>query len=190
MRKRLILLLTILITFMGSSAQQTTSTQRLKFMGKSMDCSVSEMATHLRTKGCKIKDKKEGFIFMRGTFQGYRDCIFALREDYKILGICSVVIPRDNLNKLCSVYNDIVYQFRQKYGVPQTSKSGFKENPYLNYERLNLVNGKCLDYNIFFIEEGAISVRYISNGLNGSVLIIYEDNIAKDKIEKIQQDEL
>jgi len=54
MKKRLILLLTVFITFISSFAQQATSTQRLKFMGKSMDCSMLEMATHLQTKGCKI----------------------------------------------------------------------------------------------------------------------------------------
>lgn len=93
MKKRLILLLTIFITFMGSFAQQTTSTQRLKFMGKSMDCSALEMATYLQTKGCRIEAKLGGSIFMTGTFQGYLNCGFCVEEEYNILKSCSIVYP-------------------------------------------------------------------------------------------------
>lgn len=192
MKKRLILLLTIFITFMGSFAQQqTTSTQRLKFMGKSMDCSVSEMATHLQTKGCKIKGKLEGSIFMTGTFQGYPDCLFILGEQYSILSICGVFLTDSydmSWAKLESDYNRIVEKFIQKYGVPQISKSEFDENPYSDYEKLRFVkDGKCMYYSIFLIEGGTIEVSISSEK---RVMIRYIDSIAKDKIDKIQQDEL
>ena len=190
MKKRLILLLAIFITFMGSFAQQATSTQRLKFMGKSMNCSMSEMATHLQTKGCKMIDKREGRIGMTGTFQGYRDCIFVLSEDYNILNSCAVFLPDsyDNWTELESDYNRIVEKFTQKYGVPQISKSGFEGYSYSDYEKLDFVeNDKCNYRSIFFIEGGIISVLIHSNK---TVWIMYLDKIAIDKINKIQQDEL
>ena len=185
MKKRLILLLTIFITIIGSSAQQATSTQRLKFMGKSMDCSVSEMAAHLKTKGCKIKAKEEGLIIMSGTFQGYKDCIFVLSEDYNILKSCTILLPDiyDNWTT-ASDYNRLVKKFTQKYGVPQISKSEFDENPYSDYEKLRF--GRCLHRSVFFIEGSTIDVSISSK----RVMIRYLDKIAIDKIEKIQQDEL
>lgn len=192
MKKRLILLLTIFITFMGSFAQQATSTQRLKFMGKSMDCSMSKMASYLlQTKGCKLEAKGKDFIFMKGTFQGYKNCDFVLREDYNILSFCRVVLPSSydiSWAKLESDYNDIVYRFTQKYGVPPISKSEFEEHPVSDYEKLKFVkDGKCKYGCIFFIEGGTITVRI---GSSLSVFITYEDIIAKDKVEKLQQDEL
>lgn len=191
MKKRLILLLTVFITFMGSFAQQTTSTQRLKFMGKSMDCSMLEMATYLQTKGYKIKKDEKGFIYMSGTFQGYLGCDFVLREDYNILSFCRIVLPGSyNMSwaKLESDYDDIVYRFTQKYGVPLISKSEFEGYPYNDYEKLKFVrDGKCNYYCVFFIEGGYISVSIDSIE---RVFITYKDSISESKIEKIQQDEL
>ena len=146
-----------------------------------MDCSMLEMATHLKTKGCKIKDKKEGFIFMKGTFQGYRNCAFNLVEKYNILSYCSVVIQCEDAR----VYNDIVKRLTQKYGVP--SESG---NPSSSCYRFTEIGGKCNHYNIFFIKGGTIKVVLASAGLSRNVWIVYEDSISKDKIEKLQQDEL
>lgn len=203
MKKGLILLITIFITFVGSFAQQKQSTtenktqptqsssKRLKFMGKSMNCSMSAMATHLQTKGYKIEAKLEGSIFMTGTFQGYRNCDFVLREDYNILSFCRVILPGSydmSWTKLESDYNDIVYRYTQKYGVPQISKSDFTGNPYSDYEKLDFVeNDKCNYYCIFFIEGGSIIVSIESSK---RVWITYKDDIATDKIKKIQQDEL
>lgn len=181
MRKRLILLLTIFIT---SFAQQATSAQRLKFMGKSMDCSMSEMATHLQTKGCKIVEKKKDFIFMEGTFQGYKNCHFNLVEDYNILEYCSVVFSCYYMAS-ANVYSDIVKRLTQKYGVP--SESGNSSSSYCS----EFTGGKCSDFNSFFIEGGAIKVIRVTECFGGDrVWIIYEDSIAKDKIEKIKQEEL
>lgn len=189
MKKRLILLLTIFITFMGSFAQQATSTQRLKFMGKSMDCSMSEMATHLKTKGCNNEYKKENVIFMIGTFLGYSNCAFVLREDYGILNFCRVILPNNtSWAKLESDYNNVVYSYTKKYGVPQISKSEFEERQYSDYTKLSSVmTGNCRYYSIFFIEGGTITVSIESSK---TVWITYEDYIAIDKIDKIQQDEL
>ena len=192
MKKRLILLLTIFITFMGSFAQQATSTQRLKFMGKSMDCSISEMATHLQTKGCKIEGKKEGIIYMKGTFSGIRNCDFVLREDYGILNFCRIILPVNyhmSWTNLESDYNRIVEKFTQKYGGFFTlSSSDFEGNPYSDYEKLNFVeDGKCNYYSVFFAGGGTITVSIESVK---RIFITYEDFISRDKIEKIQQDEL
>lgn len=194
MKKRLILLLTIFITFMGSFAQQATSTQRLKFMGKSMDCSMSEMATYLQTKGCKIKVKEEDLILMTGTFQGYLDCEFVLGEVYNMLKCCIILLPSSygkSWTELESDYNRIVDKFTQKYGAPDVSISEFEGNPYSDYEKLNLVeNDKCNYHSIFFIEGGTISIGIKSFRSLNRVIILYSDNITRDRIEKIQQDEL
>ena len=193
MKKRLILLLTGFITFMSSFAQQATSTQRLKFMGKSMDCSMLKMATHLQTKGCKINKNnlEKNFIYMSGTFQGYLGCDFVLREDYNILSFCRIVLPGSydmSWAELESDYNDIVYRFTQKYGVPRISTSEFEEHPYSDYEKLKFVkDGKCNYYSVFFIEGGSISVHIDSIE---RIFITYEDSISKNKIKKLEQDEL
>jgi len=190
MKKRLILLLTVFITFVGSFAQQTTSSQRLKFMGKSMDCSMSEMATYLQTKGCKIKINEEDLISMTGTFQGYLDCEFVLAE-YNMLKCCIILLPSSygkSWTELESDYNRIVDKFTQKYGAPDISVSKFEGNPYSDYEKLNLVeNDKCYYRSIFLIEGGAVSIGIRSIGSLNRVTILYSDNITRDRIEKLQQ---
>jgi hypothetical protein len=194
MKKRLILLLTIFITFVGSFAQQATSTQRLKFMGKSMDCSMSEMATHLQTKGCKIEAKDKDLILMSGTFQGYLGCKFVLAEVYNMLRCCIIFLPSSydkSWTELESDYNEIVDKFTQKYGAPEVSISEFEGNPYSDYEKLKFVkDGKCNYRSIFFIEGGTISIGIGSFVSFNRVIILYSDGTTKDKIDKIQQDEL
>lgn len=193
MKKRLIWLLSIFYTFTGLFAQQIDSSQRLKFMGKSMNCSMSAMATHLQTKGYKIEDTKKDMILMKGTFQGYLNCYFVLRKEYNILSFCRIALLDDDFDKsweeLESAYNDIVYRYTQKYGAPQISESNFTGNLlYSNYEKLDLVkNDKCNYYCIFFIEGGTITI-YIDS--SQSIFITYKDGISTDKIEKMRQDEL
>lgn len=191
MKKRLIWLLSIFYTFTGLFAQQVDLSQRLKFMGKSMDCSMLEMAKYLKTKGCINEYSNKNAILMTGTFLGYLDCAFVLREDYGILNFCRVILPGSydmSWTKLESDYNDIIYRYTQKYGVPQISKSDFAGNPYSDYEKLDFVeNDKCNYYCVFFIDGGSIIVSIESSK---RVFITYEDSISTDKIEKMQQDEL
>lgn len=203
MKKGLILLITIFITFVGSFAQQNqsatekgtqsiqSSSKRMKFMGKSMNCSMSAMATHLQTKGYKTESKIEGGIFMTGTFQGYRNCDVILREDYNILSFCRVILPSSydvSWTKLESDYKDIVSRYTEKYGEPQISRFDFAENVYSDYDRLNLVEkDKCNYYCVFFIDGGSITINIDSSK---SVWITYRDDISTEKIKKILQDEL
>ena len=174
MKKRLILLLTISIIFINTFAQQS---QQLKFMGKSMDCSISEMVNHLSTKGCKIINKTDNSIIMTGTFLGFLDCNFYLLEDHHILWGCGIILPdyyNKSLVKFITDYRYIIFQYTQKYGSPQISKSDLEGE------------SNCR----FFTEKGTIDVTIKSNKSFYNISILYINNIAKNEILKIQQDEL
>jgi len=177
MKKRLILLLTIIIIFIDTFAQQVKSTQELKFMGKSMDCSMLEMATHLQTKECKIINKIDNSIIMTGTFLGFSDCEFYLLEDHHILWGCGIILPdyyNKSLIKIITDYRYIISQYTQKYGSPRISKSDLEGE------------SNCR----FFTEKGTIDVTIKSNESFYDISILYINNIAKNEILKIQQDEL
>ena len=83
MKKLTIIVFLVVVGIVSLSAQE-----RMKFMGKSMDCSPKEMQTFLQGKGLTYQTESENGVLLQGTFQGYLDCIFAIRQDYGIINFC------------------------------------------------------------------------------------------------------
>ena len=190
MKKLSIILFLIVVGISSISAQE-----RMKFMGKSMDCSLKEMQTHLQGRGLTYQTAFENGVVLQGTFQGYLDCNFVIRQNYGIISFCRVVLPQESYSvswsQLYADYQNIVSKIAAKYGKPVVEEY-FEDNPSYglsDYGKMSQVrDGKCHYSSAFLVGDYGLIIVSIND--SESVFIDYYDNANNKKIEDLQNDEL
>lgn len=191
MKKLSVVLFLIFTGIVSLSAQE-----RMKFMGKSMDCSPKEMQTHLQKKGLTYLTAVENGVILQGTFQGYLDCDFVIRQDYGIISFCRVVLPQKSVlvswSQLYADYQNIVSKIATKYGDPTVVKEDFEDNPSYglsDYNKMDQVRkGKCHYSSEFVVGDYGLIIVTIND--SERVFIDYYDTGNYKKIEDLQNDEL
>ena len=189
--KKVALILALVLAGMFSLNAQ----ERMKFMGKSMDCTKEEMSKHLQGRGFKYYDKGENWIRLKGTFQGRMDCTVVLRTDYSVLSFCRIVLPEKSYsqswNELYTEYSYMVNRLKEKYGEP-TSEERFDDEPsysFSDYQKMNHVEeGKCHYESCFLVGDYGYILVYIDSSKR--VFVDYNDISNRNKIEQMQNDEL
>ncbi len=171
------LLITIVCVMLGAAA--VAQTEHLKFKGIPMDCSVDEMARKLQAKGLKYEAKKDGTIFMSGTFAGTPDCLIGLISidgGTKIRRI-GISFPKcENWGCLENKYNYLKDMLTQKYSLPLSIEKfdSYSEPTNDGYKMTLVYLDQCKYESYFTSESGTISLR-ISNGDDACVVLVYED---------------
>lgn len=191
MKKLLAILFLFMIGIVSLSAQE-----RMKFMGKSMDCSLKEMQTHLQGRGLTYKTAFENGVLLQGSFQGYLDCDFVIRQDYGIISFCRVILPQKSISvswsQLYADYQNIVSKISAKYGNPYEVKEEFEDNPSYglsDYNKMSQVReGKCNYFSIFNVGDYGFIIVTITD--SEQVFIDYHDITNISKIMDMQNDEL
>lgn len=190
MKKLSIILFLVIVGISSISAQE-----RMKFMGKSMDCSLKEMQTHLQGRGLTYQTAFENVVVLQGTFQGYLDCDFVIRQDYGIISFCRVVLPQESYSvswsQLYADYQNIVSKISAKYGQP-IAEEYFEDNSSYDlsdYGKMSQVrDGKCHYRSAFLVGDYGLILVTIND--SERVFIDYYDNTNQKKIEDLQNDEL
>lgn len=190
MKKLSIILFLVIVGISSISAQE-----RMKFMGKSMDCSLKEMQTHLQGRGLKYQTTFENAVHLQGTFQGYLDCDFVIRQDYGIISFCRVVLPKKSYSvswsQLYADYQNIVSKISAKYGQP-IAEEYFEDNAsydLTDYGKISQVrDGKCHYNSLFPVGDYGLIIVAIDD--SERIFIDYYDNTNSKKIEDLQNDEL
>lgn len=193
--KKLAMILMVVMAAMTSLNAQETQVERMKFMGKSMNCTKEVMSSYLQGRGFKYIRKEDNVIFLKGTFQGYLNCTVVIREDYGLISFCRVILPENSYdqswNKLYNDYENMVSKIESKYGEATFSEEYFDDEPSYglsDYSKLDyLKKEKCHYYALWKVEAGMILVSIDSSE---QVFIDYYDAVNYDKIEQKQNDEL
>lgn len=191
MKKLSIILFLVIVGISSISAQE-----RMKFMGKSMDCSLKEMQTHLQGRGLTYQTAFENGVVLQGTFQGYLDCDFVIRQDYGIINFCRVVLPQKSYSvswsQLYADYQNIVSKIAAKYGKPVVEEyfdNELDHNLSDDFWKEQLLrDGKCHYSSAFLVSDYGLIIVSIND--SKSVFIDYYDNANSKKIEDLQNDEL
>lgn len=189
--KKLSIILFLVIAGISSICAQ----ERMKFMGKSMDCSLKEMQTHLQGRGLTYLTAFENGVVLQGTFQGYLNCDFAIRQDYGIISFCRVALPQESVlvswSQLYADYQNIVSKIAAKYGQPIAEEYFEDDSSYglSDYGKIDQVsNGKCHYSSSFLVGNYGLILVTINDSKR--VFIDYYDNANSKKIEDLQNDEL
>ena len=189
MKKLSIILFLIVVGISSISAQE-----RMKFMGKSMNCTMKEMQAYLQGRGFKYETGMDNAVILKGTFQGYLDCDFVIRQDYGIISFCRVALQKSysvSWSQLYADYQNIVSKIAAKYGEPVVEEY-FEDNPSYglsDYGKMSQVrDGKCHYSSAFLVGDYGLIIVYIND--SESVFIDYYDNANSKKIEDLQNDEL
>lgn len=153
------------------------------------------MQTFLQGKGLTYQTESENGVLLQGTFQGYLDCIFAIRQDYGIINFCRVALPQESIlvswSQLYTDYQNIVSKISAKYGTPVATEY-FEDNSSYDlsdYGKIKQVrDGKCHYTSAFLV--GDYGLILVSIDDSERVFIDYYDNANSKKIEDLQSNEL
>lgn len=193
--KKLAMILMVVMAAMTSLNAQETQVERMKFMGKSMDCTKEEMSRHLQGRGFKFYLEMDNGILLKGTFQGYLNCTVVIREDYGLISFCRVALPQKSFspswNELYNDYKNMVSNISEKYGTP-LSIEYFDDNETYDlsdYGKIRQVEQEKCHYTSEW-PVGLSGFIRVTIHSSKQVFIDYYDAVNVDKIEQKQNDEL
>ncbi len=190
--------LSVLIILVFAGIFSLSAQERMKFMGKSMDCTPKQMQAHLQSKGYKYELEMENGIALSGTFQGYIGCNLLIRQDYGIISWCRVALPQKSIiaswSELYSQFVDMTDRLSVKYGKPETETYFDKDYDSFggeldDYDKIRLVEkGKCHYYASF--EVGTYGLIIVAIHESKCVFVDYYDLENQQKVKQKQDDEL
>lgn len=191
MKKILFITFLIAATFLGVSAQTTSS--HLLFKGIPIDGKISSFVSKLQQKGFTVTDRTNpDKIMLDGKFSGED---VTLRVDATLTShtvYCVYVFfpVRDKWDDLEIFYNNLTTSYINKYGNPFESKHEFQSpynSPSTSLQMIAVEEGKC-DYSSSFNAENGFIIVNISN--LKCVLAVYTDITNYQLQLKEQQDDI
>lgn len=178
----------ILSMFLFCIMSLSAQTERMKFMGIPIAGSPIQMGEKLKAKGFVFKEKISNHIReYSGTFAGSNVVVDVVSTSNVVWKILVEYPEASSFSRLESDYEDMVGQFKKKYGEP-TEHFEFFSKPYYKgdgYEMQALRLDKCNYASYWEKENGTICVE-MSKG--GHLWIGYEDKVGvREKNQKENQ---
>lgn len=162
--------------------------EHLKFMGVPITGTEKAFIAEMKAKGFTRKHRVSADVYiMSGRFAG-QDADIWILSDNKIVGRIIVDFPQEfSFPTLESTYNDMIAQFKIKYGEPDTRIEKFNDPYYDTSNELRIQALRCgeCNYSTYWHQKnGGICVRL---GTSPNLQIWYYD---KDAIDKNEQQEI
>ncbi|MDR3127229.1 MAG: hypothetical protein LBU08_01995 [Tannerellaceae bacterium] len=158
------------------------SQEHLTFKGVPINGYLPDFVEEMKKKGFSLETVGDGTAWMEGNFLNEK-CSLRMSVTPKSQLVYSVIVmlpKKDSWYSLKSSYEEIVAQYRKKYGKPFYFKEDFL-SPYYEgdgYELQALSLSKCLYGTYWKLTEGSILIGMgTSTLLEGYLLICYEDRI-------------
>ena len=181
--------LSIILFFIVLGMSSICAQEHMKFMGKSMDCTMKQMQTHLEDRGFKYHAELHDGVYLKGPFQGYDDCIVGIYTRYGIISNCLVALPKtSNWSQIYTDYQKIVAKLTTKYGEPEIEEWFEDSDDLSEYGKMRQVRARQCHYEAyFFVDYGGIIV---SIEPSESIFISYFDDKNGELIKEKEFEEL
>lgn len=191
MKKILFITFLIAATFLGVSAQTTSS--HLLFKGIPIDGKISSFVSKLQQKGFTVMDRTNpDKIMLYGKFSGEDVTlrVDATLSSHTVFSVFVFFPQREKWADLEGFYNILVSSYINKYGDPFDSKHEFQspyDSPSTSLQMIAVEEGKCDYWSSFHATHGIICVD-ITNFK--CVRVEYQDGQNSQLQEKEQQDDI
>lgn len=167
--------------------------EHMKFMGISINGTELQFETKMKAKGFVRKLRiNENVLEMTGRFAGSKVEVYIVSTNNLVWKILVDYPEEFSFSSLTSSYNDMIEQFKIKYGMPSDHFEFFSKPYYKGdgYELQALKLEKCTYASYWETSTGIISVSLTKFA---NLRIVYEDAIGvakknKNKEKQIQND--